>query len=82
MAHRTISTGVLTATIAIHQDPDLTEWLLYTNPSVFAGRGLAQGEGRIYTQAGKLVATYSVQVMVRKFDREPNAIGLKDDRLM
>jgi acyl-CoA thioesterase len=82
MAHRTISTGVLTDTIAIHEDPDLTEWLLYSNPAIWAGRGLAQGEGHIFTQTGKLVASYTVQVMVRKFDREPNAYGLKDDRLM
>jgi acyl-CoA thioesterase len=82
MAHRTISTGVLNATIAIHEDPDLTEWLLYTNPAIHAGRGLAQGEGRIYTQDGRLVASYSVQVMIRKFASDAGATGLKDDRLM
>ena len=42
--------------------------------------GLAQGEGRIYTQAGRLVATYSVQVMVRALIGAEN--GMKDDRLM
>jgi acyl-CoA thioesterase-2 len=82
MAHRTISTGVLNATLAIHEDPDLTEWLLYANPAIHAGRGLAQGQGRIYTQAGNLVASYSVQVMIRKFASDPGAIGLNDDRLM
>jgi acyl-CoA thioesterase-2 len=82
MAHRTISTGVLTDTLAIHEDPDLTEWLLYTNPAAYAGRGLAQGNGRIFTQSGKLVASYATQVMIRAFDRQPDTYGLKDDRLM
>ena len=43
-------------------------------------RRLAQGEGRIYTQAGTLVATYSVQVMVRGLIGAET--GMKDDRLM
>jgi acyl-CoA thioesterase len=82
MAHRTISTGVMADTIAIHEDADLTQWLLYSNPAIYSGRGLAQGEGHVFTQDGRLVASYTVQVMVRKFEQQPNAYGLKDDRLM
>ena len=80
MAHRTISTGVLSSTIFFHQDADLTDWLLYSTRATHAGAGLAQGEGRIYTQAGTLVATYSVQVMVRGLIGAET--GMKDDRLM
>ncbi len=79
-AHRTISTGVLSSTIFFHEDPDLTDWLLYSTRSTHSGSGLAQGEGRIYTQSGRLVATYSVQVMVR--DLIGAETGMKDDRLM
>jgi acyl-CoA thioesterase len=82
MAHRSISTGVLAITIAVHEDPDLTEWLLYANPAIYAGRGLVQGEGRIFTESGRLVASYTVQAMVRAFEQDPNAYGLKSDRLM
>jgi acyl-CoA thioesterase len=82
MAHRTISTGVLAITIALHEDPDLTGWLLYANPSTYAGRGLVQGEGRIFTEAGRLVASYTVQAMIRAFDQDPTSYGLKSDRLM
>lgn len=80
MAHRTISTGVMSSTIFFHDDPDLTQWLLYSTRATQAGAGLAQGEGRIFTQAGRLVATYSVQVMVRGLIGAET--GMKDDRLM
>lgn len=80
MAHRTISTGVMSSTIFFHEDPDLTDWLLYSTRATHAGAGLAQGEGRIYTQSGRLVATYCVQVMVRGLIGAEN--GMKDDRLM
>jgi acyl-CoA thioesterase-2 len=82
IAHRSISTGVLTITIALHEDPDMTGWLLYANPAIYAGRGLVQGDGRIFTENGQLVASYTVQAMVRTFEQDPNAIGLKSDRLM
>ena len=75
-AHVTLSTGIMSVSIAFHDDVDVTEWLLYANPSTYAGRGLAQGEGRVFTQDGRLVASYSVQAMIRGFARDPNALGL------
>ena len=74
-AHVTLSTGILATTIAFHDDVDVTEWLLYANPAIYAGRGQVQGEGRIFTQRGKLVASYTVQAMVREFRRSPEAMG-------
>ncbi|MFB4309417.1 acyl-CoA thioesterase [Actinomadura sp. GTD37] len=65
MAHRTISTGILTATVAYHSDVDVTQWLLYANRVVYTGRGMTQGEGRVYGEDGRMVASYSVQGMIR-----------------
>ena len=79
-AHRTISTGVMSSTIFFHEDPDLTEWLLYSTRATHAGAGLAQGEGRIFNEAGRLIASYTVQVMVRALIGAET--GMKDDRLM
>ena len=31
---------------AFHDEFDVREWLLYVNPAIYAGRGLAHGEGR------------------------------------
>jgi len=79
-AHVTLSTAVLAITIALHEEPDLTDWLLYTNPAIYAGRGLAQGEGHVFSRKGQLAASYTVQVMVREFQRDPSR--LKHDQMM
>lgn len=74
-AHVTLSTGILAATVAFHDEVDVSEWLLYANPAIYAGRGLAQGEGRVFTRDGRLVASYSVQAMIREFRTPPEAMG-------
>jgi uncharacterized protein (DUF427 family)/acyl-CoA thioesterase len=74
-AHVTLSTGIMAVTMAFHDDVDVTQWHLYSNPAIFAGRGLAQGEGHIFTEAGRLVASYTVQAMIRGFERPPEAMG-------
>jgi uncharacterized protein (DUF427 family)/acyl-CoA thioesterase len=75
LAHVTLSTGILATTIAFHDEVDVSEWLLYANPAIYAGRGLAQGEGRVFTQDGRLVASYTVQAMIREFRTPPGAMG-------
>src|SRR5262245_5605142 len=74
-AHVTLSTGILATTIAFHDEVDVTEWLLYANPAIYAGRGLAQGEGRVFARDGRLVASYTVQAMVRAFRESPEQMG-------
>lgn len=74
-AHRTLSTGIMKSTIAFHDDSDVTDWLLYANRAFWAGRGLVQGEGRVFTRDGRLVASYTVQAMIRAFYRDPAAMG-------
>lgn len=74
-AHVTLSTGIMQTTVNFHDDVDVTEWLLYANPAIWAGKGLAQGQGQVFTTGGGLVASYSVQAMLRGFERQPAAIG-------
>jgi acyl-CoA thioesterase II len=75
-AHVTLSTGPVSTSIAFHDDVDVTQWMLYSNPAIYAGRGMVQGEGHVFTEDGSLVATYTLQAMVRGFDRDPSAMGL------
>jgi acyl-CoA thioesterase-2 len=79
-AHVSLSTAVLAITIALHEEPDLTDWLLYTNPAIYCGRGLAQGEGHVFARNGQLAASYTVQVMIRQFADDPSR--LKQGQLM
>jgi uncharacterized protein (DUF427 family)/acyl-CoA thioesterase len=74
-AHRTLSTGPMQLSVAFHDEVDVSDWLLYANPAIYAGRGLAQGEGHVFTRDGRLVASYSVQAMLRAFRRAPAAMG-------
>jgi uncharacterized protein (DUF427 family)/acyl-CoA thioesterase len=74
-AHVTLSTGILAATIAFHDELDVSDWLLYANPAIWAGRGLCQGEGHVFARDGRLVASYGVQAMIRAFRTPPGAMG-------
>lgn len=76
LAHSTLSTGVMSISIAFHEQVDVTQWLLYANPAVHSGNGLAQGEGHVFTEDGQLVATYTLQAMIRAFERDPSEMGL------
>ncbi|MEU0538489.1 acyl-CoA thioesterase domain-containing protein [Nocardia sp. NPDC005978] len=67
MAHHSISTGITMATITFHDEANVSAWLLYATRVVYAGRGHAQSEGRIYTEQGAIVASYGVHAMVRAF---------------
>ena len=74
-AHVTLSTGIMKATIAFHDDVDIADWLLYTNHAFWSGRGLVQGDGRVFSRDGRLAASYTIQAMVREFAAEPAAMG-------
>jgi acyl-CoA thioesterase-2 len=81
-AHVTLSTGIISVAIAFHDDAAIDEWLLYDNPAIWSGRGLAQGDGKVFTQSGRLVASYSVQAMIRGFVKPPEAMGMNSTNVM
>jgi acyl-CoA thioesterase-2 len=81
-AHRRLSTGVMAITVAFHDPVDVSEWLLYATRAIWSGRGLAQGDGRVFTREGRLVASFSTQVMIRAFAQDPAAIGHTDHTAM
>ena len=77
MAHVTLSTGIMAVDLAFHDAVDVTHWLLYANPAIYAGRGQAQGQGRVFTRDGRLVASYVVHAMIRDFSSDPTSLGGK-----
>jgi acyl-CoA thioesterase len=81
-AHVTLSTGIMAVTIAFHDDAPVDQWLLYANSAVWSGRGLAQGDGSVFTEGGDLIASYTVQAMIRGFARTPDALGMDSTNVM
>jgi acyl-CoA thioesterase-2 len=64
-AHVSLSTAPVAMALAFHDDAPLDQWLLYTTTATWAGRGLAQGDGKVFTEQGTLVASYTLQAMIR-----------------
>jgi acyl-CoA thioesterase II len=64
-AHVSLSTGPVAISMGFHDDAPLDEWFVYSTQAFWSGRGLVQGEGRVWTRSGALIASYSLQAMVR-----------------
>jgi acyl-CoA thioesterase II len=74
-AHRDISTGIIGHTISFHDQLDARGWLLLANESPAAGRGRAFGSGHVFTESGRLVASFSQEAMIRHFPEGQSAAG-------
>ena len=70
LAHRSISTTVLTHTLSFHEPLDAASWLLMDLRSTYAGRGRAQGHDDVFDEAGRHVASFSQVAMIRAFAAE------------
>jgi acyl-CoA thioesterase II len=66
-AHTTLSTAPMALSVAFHDDAPMDQWLLYTTNAIWSGGGLTQGHGRVFAEDGALVASYSLQAMVREW---------------
>lgn len=64
-AHVSLSTGPVALSISFHDDAPLDEWFLYSTRAIWSGLGLAQGDGRVRTRDGNLIASFSLQAMLR-----------------
>jgi acyl-CoA thioesterase len=76
-AHRTLSTAINAIAISLHADVRADEWMLYHHHSTFAGDGMTHSECRVHDEAGGLLASFSVDAMVRRFEGGPSKV---DDR--
>ena len=67
MAHRSISTNVLSHTLTFHEPVDAGEWHLLAHESPYAGRGRTYGRAHIFSADGDLVGSFVQDNMVRSF---------------
>ncbi len=66
LAHVSIATTVITHTLTFHEPFDAASWLLLAQESPYAGRGRSYGRGNVFTEDGRLVASFVQENMIRK----------------
>ena len=69
-AHRTLSTGVIAHTVHFMDSVDVSQWLLIVNEATKAGAGRVYGGGRVFTEAGTLVAVFHQDSMAKAAEGE------------
>jgi acyl-CoA thioesterase-2 len=72
-AHRTLSMGINAITLSLHTEVRADRWLRYHHHSTFAGDGMTHAECRVHDEAGALLASFTVDAMVRAFAGQPAA---------
>jgi acyl-CoA thioesterase-2 len=70
-AHVTLSCAINAISLSLHADVRADEWMLYRHRSTFAGDGMSHAECRVHDERGVLLASFTVDAMVRTFD-DPN----------
>ena len=66
-AHRSLSTAINAIAISFHGDVRADRWMLYHHLSTFAGDGMSHSECRVHDEHGGLVASFTVDAMIRRF---------------
>jgi acyl-CoA thioesterase II len=67
MAHRTLSTAINAIALSIHADVRADRWMLYHHRSTVASDGMTHSECRVHDEDGALIASFTVDAMVRGF---------------
>jgi hypothetical protein len=60
-------TAINAITIAFHREVRADRWMLYHHTSTFAGDGMTHSECRVHDEEGELLASFTVDAMVRPF---------------
>lgn len=64
-AHRTISTAINAIGISFHAEVRMDRWVLYRHVATVVADGMAHAEGRVHDGDGGLVASFTVDAMIR-----------------
>ena len=73
-AHKTLSTGVLSHTITFHEMFSVRDWLLLSHHSPYAGRGRSYGRSDVFTEDGRLVASFVQDNMIRAMAKSSSSL--------
>ncbi len=75
IAHREISSGVVSRSISFEDEFGSEEWLLLDHESVHAGGGRVFGRADVFTEDGRLVASSSQDALVRAWPQGQSPAG-------
>lgn len=76
LAHRSISTSVLSHTLTFHRPLDAGAWILLAQESPSAGRGRSYGQAHAFSENGTLVASFVQENMIRPMtDAQPGKVS-------
>jgi acyl-CoA thioesterase/uncharacterized protein (DUF427 family) len=64
-AHRSLSTAINAISLSQHREVHADTWMLFHHLSTFAGEGMTHSECRVHEEGGELVASFTVDAMVR-----------------
>ena len=70
MAHRSLSTAVVSHTLSFHDEFRADEWHLVRQRALHAGGGRVHGRGEVFTRDGRHVASFSQEAVVRRSVRQ------------
>jgi acyl-CoA thioesterase len=69
-AHHTLSTAINAITISFHADVRVDRWVVYRHLATVIADGMAHSECRVHDEAGTLLASFTVDAMIRPMQRE------------
>ena len=70
-AHRTLSTAINAIALSLHAEVRADRWLRYHHRSTVAADGMTHAECRVHDEPGALVASFTVDAMVRPMASRP-----------
>jgi acyl-CoA thioesterase II len=73
-AHRTLSTAINAIALSIHAEVRADRWMLYLHRSTSAAAGMTHSECRVHDEDGGLLASFTVDAMVRAFTDPSKAV--------
>ena len=65
MAHRSLATGVVSHTLTFHERVEVGTWLLMAQESPYAGRGVSYGRSHVFSEDGRLIASFVQESMIK-----------------
>lgn len=78
MAHRSLSSGVIAIEISFHDPIAWDGWLLYDHESTAVGAGMSYVRGQIRDESGHLLASFSQDAMIRRFDEASGSSAIAE----